>query len=626
MFKNPASEFVYLRTYSRWIDELSRRETWSETVDRFMKFITEERGEKIPDKVLRKIKEKILNFEVMPSMRTMWAAGEAAKVDNTCMYNCSFLNIDSIESFSEAFYILMCGTGLGFSVEQEIIEKNFKEVPKINPDNKTINIIDDSRKGWADSVYDLISSLFEGKECDFDYSKIRPKGSRLKTMGGRASGPAPLITLHSYIKEVFYNAQGRKLKTIEVHDILNQIADSVVVGGVRRSSQISLSSLNDNDMRNAKIWPFPARRFMANNSAIYNDKPNAVDFLKEWSALASSGTGERGIFNLQSARNNAPKRRDKELIMGTNPCGEIVLRNKQFCNLSEVIIRSDDDIDSLLEKIETAVWIGTIQSTFTHFPYLRKSWKNNCEEERLLGVSLTGQMDNPKLLSEDVLKLLKQKSIKVAKHAAQKLGINVPTAITCVKPSGTVSQLVDSSSGIHTRFADYYIRRYRISSIDPLFKLIKDQHINILPENGQESLKEDDVSTWVINFPVKSPKGSITRDKMNALEQLEWYKKIQTNYCEHNASMTVYVKDSEWFEVGNWVYKNWDIVGGISFLPYDGGHYKQAPYEEITEEQYNKLIKSFKSIDYTQLSKYELEDNTEGAKMYNCSGDKCEIT
>jgi ribonucleoside-triphosphate reductase len=326
MFKNPASEFVYLRTYSRWIDSLSRREIWPETVDRFMKFITEERGDKIPDKVLRKIKEKILNFEVMPSMRTMWGAGDAAKADNTCMYNCSFLNIDSIESFSEAFYILMCGTGLGFSVEQSVIDKSLKEIPKINPDDRSTNIVEDSRKGWADSIFALITALYWGKDCDFDYSLVRPKGARLKTMGGRASGPAPLITLHSFIREVFYNAQGRKLKTLEVHDILNQIADSVVVGGVRRSSQISLSSLNDNDMRNAKIWPFPARRFMANNSAIYNEKPNAVEFLKEWSALASSGTGERGIFNLQSARLNAPKRRDSELIMGTNPCGEIVLR------------------------------------------------------------------------------------------------------------------------------------------------------------------------------------------------------------------------------------------------------------------------------------------------------------
>ena len=625
MFKNPSSEFVYLRTYSRWIDEKARREIWNETVNRFVEFIKEERGEVIPQKVLKKIEEKILNFEVMPSMRAMWAAGDAAKTDNTCMYNCSFLNIDSIESFSEAFYILMCGTGLGFSVEQSVINKHFDEVPTINPDNKELILIEDSRSGWADSVYSLISNLFQGKDCDFDYTKIRPKGARLKTMGGRASGPAPLITLHAFIRETFYNAQGRKLKSIEVNDILNQIADSVVVGGVRRSSQISLSSLNDTDMRNAKVWPFPARRFMSNNSAIYESKPNAVDFLKEWSALASSGTGERGIFNLEAVKNNAPKRRSCDLIMGTNPCGEITLRNKQFCNLSEVVIREDDDLDSLLEKIETAVWIGAIQSTFTYFPYLRKAWKNNCEEERLLGVSLTGQMDNLKLLSDDVQKLLRQKALKVAKHAAQKLNINIPTAITCVKPSGTVSQLVDSSSGIHTRFAEFYIRRYRISSTDPLFKMIKDQGIKVNKENGQESLKDEDVSTWVLEFPIKSPKNSITRNKMTAIDQLEWYKRIQTNYCEHNASMTVYVKDSEWFEVGNWVYKNWDIISGISFLPYDGGHYKQAPYEEITESEYNKLLANFKHIDYTQLSKYELEDNTEGAKMYNCSGDKCEI-
>jgi ribonucleoside-triphosphate reductase len=628
MFKNEAAKFVYTRTYSRWIDSENRRETWEETVNRFVNFIKEERGELIPPKVLRKIKEKILNFEVMPSMRTMWSAGDAARYDNTTMYNCSFLIINEPEAFAECLYILMCGTGLGFSVEKIVIYFDSEKlliVPTIFEDQKETIVIDDSRTGWADSIKKLMNALYSGKDIDFDYSKLRPKGSRLKTMGGRSSGPAPLITLHQFIREIFFKAQGRKLTTLECHDIANQIADSVVVGGVRRSSQISLSSLDDEEMRNCKIWPFPPRRYMANNSAIYYSKPSAVEFLKEWSALALSGTGERGIFNLGSAQKNSNKRRNSELIRGTNPCGEILLRHKQFCNLSEVVITSEDDLDSLLEKIETATWIGAIQSTFTHFPYLSKEWKKNCEEERLLGVSITGQMDNPELLTPDVLKALRLRAIKVAKHAAEKLKINVPTAITCVKPSGTVSQLVDSASGIHPRYANYYIRRYRISSTDPLFKMIKDQGMEVKPENGQENFKSEDVSTWVVSFPIKAPENSITRNELNAIEQLEWYKKVQINYCEHNASMTVYVKDSEWFEVGNWVYKNWDIINGLSFLPHDGGHYKQAPYEEITEKQYIELLKQLKFIDYSQLSKYELEDNTEGAKMYSCSGDKCEI-
>lgn len=624
MFSNPASEFVYTRTYSRWIEELKRRETWEETTNRYVNFLKEERGDLIPDKVIRKIKEKILNFEVMPSMRALWAAGPAARADNITLYNCSFVCVDNPEVFSEALYILMCGTGLGFSVENKYISK-LPSVPNINPHDKQTFVVEDSRAGWADSVRILVNSLYVGKDLDIDYSLLRPKGSRLNTMGGRSSGGAPLVTLHSFIKEVFYSAQGRQLKSIECHDLMNQIAESVVVGGVRRSSEVSLSDLNDEDMRNAKNWPFPIKRAMANNSAVYNTKPSAVEFLKEWSVLASSGTGERGIFNLEAARNNSPDRRNKELIVGSNPCLEIKLRNKGLCNLSEVVIRADDDLDSLLEKVECATWIGAIQSTFTHFPYLSKEWKDNCIEERLLGVSLTGQLDNPKLLSPDVLKALKSRAIKIAKHAAGKLKINTPTAVTCVKPSGTVSQLVDSSSGIHPRYASYYIRRYRIASTDPLLKMIRDQGMNLSPENGQEKLPQDEVNTWVVSFPVKAPKGSLTRDKLTALDQLEWYKKVQTNWCEHNVSMTVYVKDSEWFEVGNWVYQNWDIVNGISFLPYDGGNYQQAPYEEITKEQYEKLLEKSLKIDYTQLSRYEQEDNTEGAKSYNCTGDRCEI-
>jgi ribonucleoside-diphosphate reductase alpha chain len=621
MFKNDASEFVYTRTYSRWIEAIKKRENWPETVKRYIQFLFEERGHLIPKKVLDKIEKYMLSFDVMPSMRAVWAAGEAAKQENLTLYNCSFQQINKIDSFSECLYILMCGTGYGFSVEQNEIEK-LPSIPKIDNNGNGTFIIEDSRIGWANSIKQLMHSLYDGKDLEFDYTYLRPKGSRLVTMGGRSGGPVPLINLHSFIKEMFNKAQGRKLTSLECHDICNKIAEIVVVGGVRRSSQISLSDLNDEFMRNAKVGNFPIHRYMANNSAIYYEKPNAPEFLKEWSTLALSGTGERGIFNLKSARDRSPQRRKTELIQGVNPCCEILLRNEQLCNLSEVVIRKDDDLDSLFDKVETATWIGVIQSTFTDFKFLNNNWKQNCEEERLLGVSLTGQMDNIELVTKDVLKALKIKAIKVAKHASMKMNINIPSAITCIKPSGTVSQLVDSSSGLHTRYSDYYIRRYRISTNDPLFQMLKDQKVPVYPEVGQD---EQTATTWVLEFPIKSPKGSITRNKMTALEQLEHYKLLQNYWCEHSASATIYVNDNEWFEVGNWVYQNWDYINGVSFLPYDGGKYKLAPYEEITKEKYEKLVDKFPKIDYSQLTKYELEDQTEGAKALACVAGVCEI-
>jgi ribonucleoside-triphosphate reductase (thioredoxin) len=625
IFKNTAAEFIYVRTYARWIDELGRRETWEETVDRYVTFLQEERGDKIPPKVLKKIREKILSFEVMPSMRALWAAGTAARQDNLTIYNCSALEVNSIDSFAEALYILMCGTGEGYSVRQSSVDQ-LSEVPSFQQNTPpTRHIVEDSRKGWAESVRLLLTALYTGTDIDFDYSLLRPKGAKLVVMGGRSSGPAPLITLHAFIRETLHKASGRKLSTLECSDIMNQIAESVVVGGVRRSSQISLSDLHDEAMRHAKDWPFPPRRYMSNNSAIYEVKPSAIDFLKEWSALASSGTGERGIFNLESLRKNAPTRRDKSLILLTNPCGEIALRNQGLCNLSEVVVRAEDDLDSLLDKVETATWLGSIQSTFTDFSYVNSQWKTNADEERLLGVSLTGQMDNPEMMRPEYLKALKAKAVKVARHASIKLGINMPAAITCVKPSGTVSQLVDSASGIHARFSPYYIRRYRVSSTDPLCHLLRDQGVKLSPENGQENLPLEEVTTFVVSFPSKSPEGAVTKDKLSALEQLEIYKKTQTNWCEHNVSMTVYVKDHEWFDVGNWVYNNWDHITGLSFLPFDGGKYKQAPYEEITKEQYEKMLAKFPHIDYSQLSRYETSDRTEGAKSYSCVGDKCEL-
>ena len=621
MFKNEVAEFIYKRTYSRWIEEEKRREEWTETIERFLSFIISKSPE-IPDKTINKIRKYMLEFTVMPSMRFLWAAGPAAQFDNTCIYNCAFAKINSVEAFAECLYVLMCGTGFGFSVEQEEVMK-LPEVPEIKSGQGLPTItIDDSKAGWADSVKTLMGSLFDGQNIYFDYSEIRPEGARLHTMGGRASGPAPLIKLHDFIRETMHNSQGRQLTTLEAHDICNQIAEIVVVGGVRRSSQISLSDLDDTEMRHAKEWPFPIKRAMANNSAIFREKPTAAQFLKEWAALALSGKGERGIFNLQSAQNKSPSRRYAPLIQGTNPCGEIMLRDMQFCNLSEVVIRRHDDLDSLLDKVETATWLGVIQSTFTDFPYLRKEWKKNCDVERLLGVSLTGQMDNPSVLTSEGLKALKSRVLRISRKASGILGTNVPTATTCVKPSGTVSQLVDSASGVHPRYSQYYIRRYRIAARDPLFRMMKDAGIKASPEVGQT---KKDASTWVLEFPVKSPDGCITRKDVTALEQLSHYKNLQHNWCEHNASMTVYVREDEWFEVGNWVFKNWEIINGVSFLPYDGGRYELAPYEEIDHRTYERLIKKLPRIDYKQLSRYELQDNTQGKAEYACVGDKCEI-
>ena len=622
MFKNEVSEFIYKRTYSRWIEEEGRREEWPETIERFISFLNLKRGNNIPEKTVRKIRKYMTEFSVMPSMRFLWSAGPAAEKDNTVIYNCSFAKLNCVEAFAECLHILMCGTGFGFSVEEEETNK-LPAIPEIKSGKDIARItIEDSREGWADSVKILMNSLYDGQNVYFDYSQLRPEGARLGTMGGRSSGPQPLIKLHDFLRETMHNAQGRKLTTLECHDIANQIAEIVVAGGVRRSSQISLSDLDDEDMRHAKEWPFPIRRAMANNSAIYRDKPSAADFLVEWGVLAKSGSGERGIFNLLSAQNKAPARRYAPLIQGTNPCGEIMLRDMEFCNLSEVVVREDDDLDTLLDKVETATWLGVLQSTFTDFPYLRKEWAKNCGVERLLGVSLTGQMDNPSLLNSEVLKALKSRVIRISRKASTALGVNMPVATTCVKPSGTVSQLVDSASGCHPRYSQYYIRRYRISATDPLFKMLKDQGVPCSPENGQD---KKTATTWVFEFPVKSPDGCLTRKDITAMDQLKHYKNLQLNWCEHNASMTVYVKEDEWFEVGNWVYKNWDIINGVSFLPYDGGHYELAPYEEIDHYTYESLIKKFPDINYSKLSEYELQDETGGSREYACTGDKCDI-
>jgi len=644
-FPSEASEFVYVRSYARWLEEEGRRETWDETVDRYISFIEEHTGDRVPQKVFRKARQRMMAFETFGSMRALWSAGKAAQANNIALYNCAFQAIDCVEAFAECLFILMCGTGYGFSIEHKYVEK-LPTIEKLNGKGAGTFIIPDSKEGWADSVKNLMRALYAGNDLELDYSLLRPRGARLKTFGGRSSGPAPLIRAHDFIRQIFKDAQDRKLKPIECLDILNKIADVVVVGGVRRSSQISLSDLEDQEVANAKTGNIPFHREMSNNSTVYHDKPGVMKFMEEWVCLAKSGRGERGIFNLQGAKKRCPERRDASKIAGCNPCAEIMLRSCSFCNLSEVVVRPTDDLDDILDKIETATWLGAIQSTFTHFPYISRKWKNNCEQERLLGVSITGHMDNPKLFTEDALLAMKKKAIKVAKKAAEKLGINFSAAVTCNKPSGTLSQLVNCASGVHSRLARWIIRRYRISAIDALYKLLKACDVPMSAENKQRESdwkkaqqgdphactiyekgkrwSEDKVLTWVVSFPIEAPKSSVLKNDMTAIEQLKYYKKVQENWCEHNASCTIQVKDDEWLEVGNWVYQNWKYITGVSFIPEDAD-YEQMPEEPITEEEYKKLKATLPVIDYSRLAEFEAEDNTTGAKEVACGGGSCEL-
>ena len=621
-FPNDSAEFVYVRTYARWLDNLNRREFWPETVDRYISFISSQVGNKVPINTIEELRQAILNFEVMPSMRAMWAAGPAAASENLVLFNCAFRSIDSIESFGECLYVLMCGAGFGFDVTKESISK-LPVIPAEILRSTSKVIVRDSREGWAESVNYLISSLYQGQDILIDYSKVRKRGSRLMTMGGRASGPEPLVNLHRFIRETFKSAKGRKLKSIECHDICNVIAETVVVGGVRRSSEISLSDLSDPDMRSAKSWPFPQHRAMANNSVLYTSKPTREAFDAEWRQLQESGTGERGIINLEAIRNLAPKRRVSHLIYGINPCAEIALRSDgETCNLSEAIIRPEDTFNTLANKVIIATIMGCIQATFSDFKFLSPSWKKNTEEERLLGVSLTGIYDNLSLLTDENLASLKRTAVETAAVWSNRLGINMPAAVTCVKPSGTVSLLTNAASGMHPRYSDYYVRRFRISDMDPLFKMMRDQGFEFVPEVGQG---QENATTWVCEFPVKAPEGSVTSKAVSAIDQLEMYLKLQRNWAEHNSSLTVYVDPCDWDEVKDFVWKNWDEIKGIALLPKDNGHYELAPYSEITKEEYESRIAKVQKIDYSVLRYYEQEDNTEGAKALACSGTSCEI-
>lgn len=629
-FSNKLSEFVFYSTYARWIPELNRRETWSEAIDRFVSFMRENLGDKLYDNEYAEIREYMIGMKTLGSMRLLWSAGSAARATNVCAYNCSFVAPENWRDFGEIMYISMCGTGVGFSVERHVVES--LPIIKRQSEKKLKNyVVLDSKEGWADALIEGLNTWSEGGDVKFDYSKIRPKGARLHTMGGRASGPDPLKHLLDFARERMLARQGRHLSTLDVHDIICKIGEIVVAGGVRRSALISLSDLDDGEMRTAKngqFWMTNPQRAMANNSAIYNEKPTMEQFLDEWINLAKSGSGERGIFNRGGLKKQLPIRRWKKFEdsfwnSGTNPCGEIILKSKQFCNLSEVVVRPEDTEETLIEKVRVASILGTYQASLTNFKYLSKEWRKNCEDEALLGVSLTGQWDNKIVRDPLVLRRLKEVAVDTNRKYAKRFGINPATAVTCVKPSGNGSQLFDCSSGMHPRHAPYYIRRVRVEGHNPLKKLLEAEGVPCLPEVGQT---KETATTFVVEFPVKAPKGAVVKNDLNANDQLTYWKNVKENYCEHNPSVTVSIGQDEWLSVGSWVYENWDMVGGLSFLPKSDHVYQLAPYEEISEEKYLELASRFPNIDFSKLLLYETEDQTTGSKELACVGGICEIS
>jgi len=625
--------FIHLSRYSRWQPELGRRETWSETVSRYFDFFTEHLQQQcdytLDAKDRKRLEEAVLTLNTMPSMRCLMTAGEALKRENIAGYNCSFIAVDSPRAFDEILYILMNGTGVGFSVERQDVAKLPSVADELHPTDTTI-VVPDSKLGWAKSLKELIHLLYAGQIPNWDLSKIRPAGAPLKTFGGRASGPEPLDQLFRFAVNIFKHAAGRKLSSLECHDLVCKIAEIVVVGGVRRSALISLSNLSDDRMRAAKSgqwWEDNAQRALANNSACYTEKPEIGIFMDEWKSLYDSKSGERGIFNRASAKEQASRngRRDPEWDFGTNPCSEIILRSKQFCNLSEVVVRASDSMNTLKKKVELATILGTFQSTLTNFKYLSSAWTTNTKEERLLGVSLTGIMDSTLTNGKEEglekrLEELKKIAVKTNEEWSAKLGIPQSTAITCVKPSGTVSQLVDSASGIHARHNPYYIRTVRADKKDPLAQFMRDSGFPV----------EDDVMkpehTYVFSFPMKAPENAVMRTDMDAIEQLELWLTYQKNWCEHKPSVTISVKEHEWMEVGAWVYKHFDWMSGVSFLPFSEHVYKQAPYQDIDETTYEAELKNMpKNVDWSALSLYEQSDMTEGAQELACVAGACEI-
>ena len=633
MLPTTYQQFIHKSRYARWLDSEQRREDWDETVDRYVDFMVNQvRGKhnyELPKKDVEEIREAILNLEVMPSMRAMMTSGPALARDNISGYNCSYIPVDSPRSFDECMYILMCGTGVGFSVERENVDK-LPVVSDAMHDTDTVIKVGDSKPGWAKSLRELIALLYPGQIPTWDMSQVRAAGERLKTMGGRASGPQPLDDLFRFTVETFKKAQGRRLFPIECHDLMCKIGEIVVVGGVRRSALISLSNLNDDQMAHAKSgqwWENEGQRALANNSVAYKGKPEMGTFMREWLALYDSKSGERGMFNREAADKQVAQngRRETGHMWGTNPCSEIILRPYQFCNLSEVMVRETDDLDSLKRKVRIATILGTLQSTLTDFKYLRSVWKKNTEEERLLGVSLTGIMDHA-VLSKNVdskrwLQEMREESVKTNDKYANMLGIPVSAAITCVKPSGTVSQLTDTASGIHARHNDYYIRTVRGDNKDPLTQFMIEAGV----PHERCVMKPD--STTVFSFAMKSPSNAVTRTQMTAIEQLELWKTYALHWCEHKPSVTISVKEEEWMEVGAWVYENFDVASGVSFLPHSDHTYQQAPYQDIEREDYLDWQETYGNVelDWNQLSLFEKEDNTSGSRELACTAGVCEV-
>ena len=614
-------QYIHKSRYARYLPQEERRETWKETITRYIKYW----GDKLTDEERVEIFQAIHKLEVMPSMRALMTAGPALDRDNMAGFNCSYIAIDSPRSFDEMMYVLMCGTGVGYSVEDQYISK-LPEIAEEFHATDTVIHVPDSKVGWAKSYRELVSLLYSGQVPEWDTSRVRPAGASLKTFGGRASGPEPLIDLFKFTVRLFKGAAGRKFTSLECHDLCCKIAQIVVVGGVRRSALISLSDLSDDALRQAKHGAWyntESQRGLANNSACYTSKPSFEQFLDEWRSLYESKSGERGIFSRAASQKQAERngRRDSDRDFGTNPCSEIILRKSQVCNLSEVVVRPEDTAESLRRKVRVATILGTLQATLTDFRYLRNIWKTNTEEESLLGVSLTGILDNPLLTLENedldlLLEDLRDVSITTNKEWAERLGIPQSTAITCVKPSGTVSQLVDSASGIHGRYAPYYIRRVRADMRDPLCKVLEDAGVPCEMDNFSPSTK-------VFSFPKQAPEGAVFASEQSGMEQLELWAKYQEHWCEHKPSITVYYRDCEFLEIGNWVYNNFDSISGISFLPYDEHSYAQAPYEQISEEEYNEMVKDFPTEFDWNLN--EEDDFTEGAQTLACVGNSCEL-
>ena len=636
--------FIHLSRYARWDYDKTRRETWEETVDRYFNFFKDHLKEtcnyEVEEEDLKQLRKAVVNLDIMPSMRCLMTAGEALKRENVAGYNCSYVKVDSPRSFDEILYILMNGTGVGFSVEEEYVNK-LPAVAEEFYETESVIVVRDSKLGWAKALKELYGMLWMGQIPTWDLSKVRPAGTPLKTFGGRASGPEPLEDLFKFSISIFQNAKGRKLKSVEAHDLVCKIAEIVVVGGVRRSALISLSNLGDREMRYAKSgnwWETNVQRALANNSVNYKEKPDVGTFMREWLSLYDSKSGERGIYNSMSAKRTTEKlnqekdkdgnniiRRDARDDFGTNPCSEIILRSREFCNLTECVIRGRDTMQSLKKKVRLATILGTWQSTLTNFKYLTGEWKRNCDEERLLGVSLTGIMDNGITNGgsgglDKRLRDLRDETVKTNQEWSEKLGIPNSAAITCVKPSGTVSQLVDSASGIHARHNPYYIRTVRGDNKDPITKFMKAQGFPSEPDVTKPN------HTTVFSFPMASPENAVCRKDMTALEQLELWKVYAQNWCEHKPSVTISVKEDEWVDTAAWVYENFDEISGISFLPFSDHTYKQAPYQDCTEQEYEEMMgKMPKNVDWSKLSEYEQKDFTVASQELACSAGVCEV-